>query len=135
MAYDPKRLVDGTSTVEGGQDSGKSPLLLANNQMSFLVNTSLRGGFMHPRMGYRHVPITFPSDVVSGRFKSGRWQVGGRYEPDTGTEVLLCSIGGRQFRINVTTDNSVQEITITFNTTTTANFAPPAIGSNVTITV
>src|SRR5687768_6808304 len=127
MAYDPKRLVDGTSTVEGGQDSGKSPLLLANNQMSFLVNISLRGGFMHQRLRYRHVPINFPSDVVSGRFKSDRFQVAGRYKSDIGTEVLLCSIGERKFRINVTTDNSVQEITITFNTTTTANFVPLAI--------
>lgn len=130
---DPKRLVDGFSTLEGGVDTGKAPDLLQTNQLSFGVNVDLRGGFAKPRPGLRKIDLTFPDDIVEIRQKSGLWQVAGYYKPDIGPEVLLASIGGRQFRFNISTDNSVQEITISNQTTTTANFVPPAIGGSVTV--
>lgn len=135
MALDPKYLTDGLSTVEGGMDSGKAPVLLQNNQLAYSVNVSLRGGFLKPRARLQKLSLTFPSDIVALRAKSGRFQVAGYYKPDVGPACLLASIGGRQFRYNVATDQSVQEITITYNTQTSANFVPPAIGANVTITV
>lgn len=132
---DPLILVDGFSELTGGVDTGRVPSLLKPNQLAFLVNGDLRGGFVKPRAGVTKVPIKFNSTIVQTRFKTGMWQVGAYYKPDAGPEALLCSIGGRQFRINVATDESVQEITITNQTKTTANFVPPAIGVNVTIDV
>lgn len=136
MSQDPKKLLDGLSTVEGGVDTGKVASLLFPNQLAHAANCSLRGGFIKPRPGIRKIELTFNGNaVLESRQKTGRFQVAGYYKPDSGPEVILASIGGRQFRFNVLTDNSVQEITITFQTTTTANFVPPAIGSNVTILV
>jgi len=133
---DARPLVDGFSSLLGGVDSGRVPSLLQNNQLSFAVNCDLRGGFVKPRPGNKKVQLNFNSNtVVQTRFQTGMWQVGGYYKPDIGPEVLLCSIGGRQFRINVLQGNSVEEITISNRTTTTANFAPPIIGNNVVISV
>lgn len=132
---DPKRFVDGLSTVEGGTDTGKSPSLLLNNQLSYAVNVDIRGGFLKPRPGLRRVDLVYPDTIVEERQKSGRWQVAGYYKPDTGPETILASIGGRQFRFNVSTDNTVQEITISNQTTTTANFVPPAIDAAVTFPI
>lgn len=133
---DIKQLIDGISTVEGGVDSGKAPSLLQTNQLAFGLNIDIRNGFIRPRAGYKKVNLTFNGNsVLEARQKSGRWQVAGYYKPDTGPELILASIGGRQFRFNVATDNSVQEITISYQTNTTVNFAPPAIGTNTTIDV
>lgn len=135
IPQDPKQLIDGFSFLDGGVDTGKVPSILSPNQLSFAVNCSLRGGFLQPRPGIKRIDLTFPNSVVGTRFKSGRWQVAGYYKPDIGPECLLVSIGGRQFRINVATDNSVQEITISNSTTTTADFVPPAIGAQVVVSV
>lgn len=136
MAQDPKKLLDGLSTVEGGVDTGKVPSLLFPNQLSTAVNCSLRGGFLRPRPGVNRVELVFDGNsILETRQKTGRFQVAGYYKPDSGPECIIASIGGRQFRFNVLTDNSVQEITITYETETSANFVPPAIGVNVTITV
>lgn len=135
-ANDRRVLLDGFSELTGGIDSGRVPILLQRNQLSYGINTYLRGGFLRPRPGIKKINLTFGGNsVLEGRQKSGRFQVAGYYKPDSGPECLLASIGGRQFRFNVATDLSVQEITIQYQTTTTADFVPPAIGVNVNITV
>ena len=39
-----KRVFDGFLTLEGGVDSGRAPVLLQPNQISWAINVSLRGG-------------------------------------------------------------------------------------------
>ncbi len=131
-----KEFIDGFSVVDGGVDTGKAPILLKQNQLSYGVNIDLRGGFIRPRAGLRKVELTFGgNDVLELRQKTGRWQVGWYFKPDNGPAVLLASIGGRQFRFNVATDRSVQEITISYQTTTTVDFIVPPETFNVNITV
>lgn len=132
---DSDYLRDGFSSALGGVDTSKNPCLLTPDQLSFTINCDMRGGFLKPRAGILNTGLVFPNDLVEDRFKSGRFQAGDYFAPDTGPQCLVASIGGRQFRINVGSDNSVQEITITNQITTTANFVPPAIGANVSVSV
>ena len=135
-ATNPKTVYDGFLSLDGGADSGRVPNLIERNKVSFAINARFRGGFAHPRPPHAKVPLSFGGDAaMQARFEDGRFQVAEYFDPDSGDSVLVASIGGRLFRINVATDNSVQEITLVHNTTTTMAFTVPAVGSNVPVFV
>lgn len=109
-----KRLSDGFISISGGVDTGKSPTVatainpegLSRNKLAFLVNGTVRGDRLRPRPGQKKIPIgSFASS-------SGLFQGADFYQPRNDAGVLIASIDGRQWRFNVGTDNSVQEITI-----------------------
>jgi hypothetical protein len=119
-----------------GMDSGDTPDEIEPGYHSFLINTRCRGGYTFPRPGYNKIELTFSGDAnLSYRFKKGRFQGAQFFDPESGESCLVVSIGGRLFRINVDSDNSVQEITITHATAIQAAFLIPEVGFNVTITV
>lgn len=135
MISDKNLLLDGFVTQWGGTDSGVDPSLLDRDKNSFAVNCKGRGGILTHRPVYQEVVLGFAGDVLEQRFTNGRFQVAGVYQPDNGPAVILCSVGGRQFRLNVATDNSVQEITITGSTLSAALFTVPAVGATDNATV
>lgn len=118
MPESAKRLLDGIADFAGGIDSGKTPTIayalnqngLRRNQVSFAVNCTMRGGNSKPRPGNSKIqigelPDTYPS--------MGRFMGAGSFRPETGEECLVACIGGRYFRYNVGTNNSVSDITPT----------------------
>ena len=104
---------DGFSTLERGIDSRPGRVsLISKNQLAFLTNGTVRNGFAYGRPGQKRVPITFSGDDALAPFQDGFFQGARAYNPPNGLPVLVASINGRQWRINVSTNNLVKEITV-----------------------
>lgn len=108
MAHQDNWKVDGISVLDGGMDSGNAPSIIQQNQASFLVNATVRGGFAQNRPGFLKTPI--PDRPTN--FKQGRFQGAHEYRYPGGS-AIVTSISGRFFRINVSTDFSVSDVSIT----------------------
>jgi hypothetical protein len=130
MAVNDKGIIlSGFYSLPGGMDSGIDPSLLEKDRASFAVNCRFRGGFITHRPPFSKIPMNFGGNtILETRVTTGNFQVAGYYLPDNGAECILASIGGRVFRFNVATDNSVQELTITQSTLSTVGFTIPAVG-------
>ena len=95
-AFKPTTYTDFISGLEGGQNSGVSPLLLQKNQISFGLNLSLRGGYAKCRPPYFKKVLDFGGDsIFQSNVETGIFQGAGYYRPDYGVESLLAQIGGR----------------------------------------
>lgn len=110
---DANTLVDGYLSSEAGVDSGFAPSLLPENQWSWAINATFRGGFPKPRPGYQYRQLSF-SDGDQSHFEDGLFQGAGTYIDDNRNGFLMASISGRIFTISVT-DFSVRDITIPGN--------------------
>lgn len=109
----PVILKDGFSSLEAGIDYSLPPDLIADNQDSLAINTSFRGGYPHPRPGVRKIGLKFADEGVSSRFKTGIFQRGGYFDPGSGQpQVIMVNIGGDTFRMNLSTNNLVEIVTI-----------------------
>lgn len=100
----PKRISDGSISFEGGVDTGRSPNLVARNQVVWAVNTTFYGAFCSTRPGWKKLP--FSADGIDGTF-----QCCGGYVSDDGHKYLVFLIGGRVF-IWDKKSTSATEITI-----------------------
>ena len=106
------RMVDGSTSFDGGIDSGKVPTIespqlptgLKRNQLSWMTNCTCRGGGVLQRTGWNQVIQDFTGDV-------GLFQGASFFVPDADVPYIVASISGRILRFNVWTDNSVQDIT------------------------
>lgn len=103
-------LYDGFATVEAGMDSDKNPLLLQKNQLAFLANGTVRGGFATDRPPYSktHLSFVWPSDEVQEAVEQGLFQGAAYYQPDSGDQSLIAQIGGRLFQFTI----SINEVTV-----------------------
>lgn len=119
------RVTDGTLSFEGGIDSGRTPTIagpeypngLKRNQLAWCTNATQRGSGIQQRTGWK--PLVKGAPWATQTFPPFRhYQGGWLYEANTGGPYLILDIGGRNWRVNVDTDNSVQEVT-------------PAVGPNV----
>lgn len=76
-------------------DAGQSPLLIGKNQVSFALNVTNRGGFLHPRNPLQVKTLNFNGDfTLQTLVLSGNFQGRGYYRPDSGTESLIAQIAG-----------------------------------------
>jgi|SRR6185503_5935893 len=112
---DPKRVSDGMLSCDGGMDSGRAPNLLAPNQLAFMVNCTVRGGWPKPRPGLRKLALNFgDQEGLEDNFTTGNFQFAGAYQGDDGNLHLISMHGGRVFRATVgATSLAVQDISIT----------------------
>ena len=110
--YQPNWLRDGFGNLEAGIDSGNTPNIIKPNQAAFLMNGTVRDGFATCRPGFRKVELNWPAQGDEAEFKNGRFQGAHSYRAGDGTNSIIASIGGRIFRVNVATDNSAVDITI-----------------------
>jgi hypothetical protein len=136
MIVDRKVQYDGMVSFLGGNDSGVSPHLLRPDQSSELWNCTVRGGKLAPRPGWFIHVLTYETEEIEEWFTTK--QVQGCYvytTQDNLRTVQVWSVGGRFFTVDVINGGLVQEITPTLNTTTTANFTVPAVGSTVAVNV
>lgn len=102
-------------TLERGMASSPDPRLIGLNQAALLINTTVRGGFPHPRPGWFQRSLNYLDAPQATQIEAGRFQGSAHFGPSEGIPALYASINGRQFKINVWTDYSVQEVTAYFN--------------------
>lgn len=107
-------LVDGYLSSEAGVDSGFAPSLLPENQWSWAINATFRGGFPKPRPGYKFRQLLFSSAEDQSNFTDGLFQGAGTYIDDNRNGFLMASISGRIFTISVA-NFTVRDITIPGN--------------------
>lgn len=94
-AYIQKEYEDFLSEFSGGMNSGVSPLLLAKNQYAFGQNCSIRNGYIHTRPPFSKKNFNFNGNTaLQTLVLGGRFQGGGYYRPDVGTESLVAQISG-----------------------------------------
>lgn len=125
-----KRVYDGWSNLSGGQDAGRSPNLIGENQCARAENLIFRGGvpgtrpgfllrgltFTNPSMAY-NANGTFLSDDTGGdesraNFLGGRFQGAGYYAPRNLPESFIVQVSGRLYQVipNTTGGAVVTEI-------------------------
>ncbi len=114
-------MVDGQMSWTGGVDSGRVSTMaseavpdgLKRNQLAFLTNGTVRGGGISQRTGFK--------PLVQGAVWPGVFQCAYLYNPITAElPYIVASIGGRIYRINVGTDNSVVDLSAAFGLTNPA---------------
>lgn len=89
---------DGHINLEGGVNSGVPPTLVGQNQVSFAVNTTFRGGFAANRPGMIKIPLDLSgTDDFTGNIFRG----GGIYEPDADTAFMLIAVSGQIYKVTV----------------------------------
>jgi len=131
MRQDRKTKNDGYINFLGGVDSGRSPNLLAENQLAFAVNVSLRGGHACTRPGFRRIGLTFEDTETQDWWESDVNRIQGACFFN---EEIFCAIAGRIFKIHCY-DWTVKDITPrTFKETAAAYISPPT-GADLTLTL
>lgn len=109
------QVFDGFQAITAGVDSGRPPLALDRNQLSWMVNGTTRGQFVQCRPGITNQPLKFLDSygnvdtALEAAFTLGRWQGAGTYEFGF-SQSLLCSISGRIYIVSLS-DFSVNDIT------------------------
>lgn len=122
MINNPKFVMDGFSTLLGGVDESRQPLLLAQNQLHRAVNLTMRGGFLRTRPGFDKLPLRFARGEYASWFYNRRFQGAAYFDDLRDMEKIVASIGGRIFQIDPTAAYLVTDITPRGSTITTANF-------------
>ena len=115
MIQDVNRQYDGTVSFAGGQDAGKNPVLLTDDQYQEGENVHCRGGFVATRTPFRLRTLNFLNNInydvrgtlngtnnpITGSqqaFQQGLFQGVIFYDPSFGVDTLVAMIGGRLFQ-------------------------------------
>jgi len=105
------RITDGSTSFEGGIDSGKlatiqsqsNPHGLARNELAWLSNGTVRGGGITQRPGWvRRCKLAAQPAIYQGGYM---------YEPDNAFPYLMLSLNGRMIQVRVDTDFAVNDVT------------------------
>src|SRR5690349_2849812 len=114
MIIDPQRIYDGTVSWAGGQDAGRNPVLLNDDQYQEGENVVCRGGEISPRPAYRLKTLNFTNNITytsdgghsgstpvgsQAAFQQGLFQGALFYDPSINVDSIVCSIGGRIFQL------------------------------------
>lgn len=100
--------------MEGGVDSGFVPSLIRENEIAWAINTSVRGGFIKPRPGFKFRRLSFPDAETRANATAGLYQGAGTYITDTERAFLAYSVAGRIYAIDID-DFTVADISIAGN--------------------
>lgn len=90
--------IDGFSDFSKGINSGIVPILLPRDQLSFAINTTMRGEFATHRPAYLKLALTYEGNIQSA-FELGFFQGATFFTPDYGNPSLIASISGRLFKL------------------------------------
>lgn len=131
MRQDRKTKNDGYVSFLGGVDSGKAPNLLAENQLAFAVNCTMRGGHVCTRPGFKSIALFFDDTETQDWFENPDNKIQG-----TGfyNDQLIVSIAGRIFRIDPA-DWGVREITPTKEVFVSVQNVSPPTNNTVILTI
>lgn len=112
----PKSYTDFLTSFPLGINSGIAPILLPKSQLSWALNSTVRGGFIGPRPPFNKQTLVYPTEAIQTAVETGFFQGAGVYRPDSGTSQVIAQISGRLFAFTPTTNTSatwaVTEITI-----------------------
>lgn len=114
MAQDKNVLSQAILSLEKGMAGSPDARLILPNQAALLINTTVRDGFPGPRPGYVQRALTYEDEDQAAIIEEGRYQGGTHFTPREGIPALYASFNGRQYRVNVWTDYSVQEVSAHF---------------------
>jgi len=132
---DESRCYDGFSTLDGGLDFGRDPSMIGNNQFSFGVNVSIRGGNVSTRNGMNQRMLMFDSESTrTNYFGSFQGAMGFSSKLEDSNSILI-SISGRLFRIWIDRHFLVTEITPKLLVSTISDIVLPAPGGSITVNV
>jgi hypothetical protein len=104
------RITDGSTTFEGGIDSGRIPTIesvlnpngLKRNQLSWLTSATVRGGGINCRTGWVKRCVVAEQPAL--------YQGGYMYEPDFDFPYLMLNISGHTVQVRVDTDYAVNDV-------------------------
>lgn len=114
MILDDNRIYDGMVSWAGGQDAGRNPVLLNEDQYQFGENVVCRGGKVGTRPAFRELTLNFTNNITyddqgghgganpigsEDAFKDGLIQCVCFYDPSIDVDMIVASIGGRLFSI------------------------------------
>lgn len=135
MAYREKTIRDGWANTLGGIDSGRATNLLAKNTLAFAVNVSMRGGYAETRPPFVKPELNNDTPEITTWWQANETQGARYFAPVDKNPLIIVSIGGRIFKIDVLADFRVSEITPTGRTETTGSFISPPQTTSVTVIV
>lgn len=98
MTRDPRSDTDGIRSTERGVNSGQGAETIGRQNLSFLVNGSVRGGYPFPRPGYKKLELEYEGNES---LQDGLFQTAAYFKPRGGTPCLVASISGRLYRFDV----------------------------------
>lgn len=102
MAEKQTEFVDGLFQFDLGINSDIAPLLLPKNQLSFLINGTVRGTFVTDRPPFRKIILDFGGDdELAAAVTKGLFQATTSYSPDFGSGSLMAAISGRLFEFPI----------------------------------
>jgi len=130
--FDPKTVVDGFIGAATIND-GLNPSALNESEAAFAVNVSLRGGYPRTRPPFVRRHLSFPTDEVEAWFNTHNGQGGVIYNSAIETDFGVIAVGGRMFKVELSRDYEVTEITPTIPTGVSASFISPGIGVSVSV--
>lgn len=86
-------------SFELGVNSGVSPVLLPKNQLSWAINSTVRGGHISHRPPLQKQTLNYNGDTaLQAIVESGYYQGAGVYRPDFGASQIIAQIGGHIIR-------------------------------------
>lgn len=135
MTRNPNYLTDGATTLLGGVDEGREPLLLEPNKVSRAINITMRKGFPRTRPGFVRRGLNFERGEYAAWFHQNLFQGYGYYDDFRGMEKIICSVGGRIFLIDPAAGFMMTDITPRKHAITTANFTTDTPLVDVLVTV
>jgi len=92
-------LIDGIGSLDAGINAGLAPQLLPPNQVAMATNMTFRGGYGTHRPPIREISLDFKGDLVLQESVIHKaFQGACFYQPDTGAQSLMASIGGHLFQ-------------------------------------
>lgn len=111
MLHEQKVVYDGCKTLRG-VDSGNAPNVIGRDKAAFSRNVIYRGGFPATRPGWNQRDLNFENGDIALSFKGGLFQGAFGFEPYGGGNILLASVSGRIYRIDVDDRYALTDITI-----------------------
>jgi hypothetical protein len=114
MIVDQNRIYDGTVSFAGGQDSGRNPVLINDDQYQYGENVICRSGELTTRPAFKFLSRNFTNNITyddqgghgganpvgsQAAFQSGLFQGASYFDPSLDTEMFVVSIGGRLFQV------------------------------------
>jgi hypothetical protein len=104
---------DGQRTLQGGMNSGRSPVLLGPEECSYATNVTFRGGYPTNRPKFIQVQVAdaagFPGHAAA--FATQIFQGAAVYDLDDGNEVIMSMTSGILTQLNIAGPGlTVQEV-------------------------
>lgn len=117
--FEPKTYFDMLGAFEAGMNSGVAPVLLKKNQLSMLINGTVRGAYATDRAPVQRQTLIWPDPITQHAAQTGVFQGASPngYRPDFGPSQLVAVVSGRIYTYTLTgTSWTVKDVTITGDT-------------------